>query len=44
MSHLYHQAERYLESLGPHEWVMILGALIVVGLICCRGFGSRSNY
>ena len=31
-------------SLGPHQWVMILGGLIVVGLICCRGFGSRSNY
>jgi hypothetical protein len=44
MSHLYYQTTRYLERLGPHEWVIILAALIVVGVVCLRVFGSRSNY
>ncbi len=43
MSHLYH-FERYLETLGPRHWVVILAAMILVGVICLRGFGSRSNY
>ena len=44
MSHLYHELVRYLERLGPREWVMILAAMIIVGVVCLRGFGSRSNY
>ncbi len=44
LSHLYHQTERFLERLEPRHWVIILAGMIVVGLFCLRGFGSRSNY
>jgi hypothetical protein len=44
LNHLYQVAMRDLERLGPQHWVLILGGLIVVGVICMRGFGSRSKY
>ena len=37
-------ATRVLDHMGPQEWVVVLGAMIVVGCICLRGFGSRSQY
>ena len=44
MNHYYRQIVHFLERLGPQEWVMILAAIIVVGLLCLRGFGSRKQY
>ena len=44
LSHLYHQTERFLQHLEPRHWVFILAGMILVGLVCLRGFGSRSNY
>jgi hypothetical protein len=35
---------QYVNRMGPQEWVLVLGAAIVVGAFCLRGFGSRSNY
>jgi hypothetical protein len=44
MYHAYQQTLHYCERLGPQEWLGVLAALIVIGLVCMRGFGSRSQY
>jgi hypothetical protein len=35
---------RFLEQLNTQEWVLVLLGLVIVGFLCMRGFGSRSNY
>ncbi len=44
MGYFLREAMRMVDRLGAQEWFLILGAMIVVGLICMRGFGSRLNY
>ena len=34
----------HLDRMGPQEWLLVLAAMIVVGCVCLRGFGSRSQY
>ena len=34
----------YAARLDPQQWLLVLGAVIIIGLICLRGFGSRSQY
>lgn len=34
----------YVNGWGLWEWVLIGMAVLVVGMFCMRGFGSRSNY
>jgi len=35
---------RYAGRLDPQQWVLVLAVVIIIGLICMRGFGSRSQY
>jgi hypothetical protein len=42
---------RYLDQLTSYagtferqHWVLLSVAVLVMGLICMRGFGSRNNY
>ena len=35
---------RFLNQLDTQEWVLVLLGLVVVGFLCMRGFGSRSDY
>jgi hypothetical protein len=35
---------RYLNHLGTWEWFVVLVAVLVLGLFCMRGFGSRTDY
>jgi hypothetical protein len=44
MSHLYWDIVRCINRMGPQEWFWVLAAVIVVGVLCLRGFGSRSRY
>lgn len=39
-----HTVMRYLEGLTFREWLWVLIGVVVVGMICLRGFGSRSSY
>ena len=43
-----HRFLRYLtntiDRMDMQDWVLVLFAMIIVGFICMRGFGSRSNY
>ena len=44
MGRYYREVLQFLEQLDTQEWVFVLMGLIVVGFLCMRGFGSRSNY
>ena len=35
---------RYADRLSPQQWLLVLGVVIIIGLFCLRGFGSRSQY
>ncbi len=44
MRHCYREVMRFIEGMGIQEWLLVLFAAVIVGLVCMRGFGSRSNY
>ncbi len=44
MNGLWRDALRAVDRMGPNEWVLVAGGLILFGFFCLRGFGSRSNY
>jgi len=44
MGHFYREIVRYVGHLGPQGWLLVLAGVIIVGVICMRGFGSRSHY
>ena len=33
-----------IDRMGTQEWMLVLGGVIILGLFCMRGFGSRSGY
>lgn len=35
---------RAASQLDRQHWVILSVAVLVVGLVCLRGFGSRNNY
>jgi hypothetical protein len=44
LSDLYYQGLHYADRLSPQHWVLLLAFMLFVGVMCLRGFGSRSNY
>jgi hypothetical protein len=44
MNYLWREIMHYANRMGPSEWFLVLAAMIVVGVVCMRGFGSRSQY
>ncbi len=40
---LYHMAIRAIDHLNMQEWLYVLAIAAVAGLLCMRGFGSRSS-
>ena len=44
MQSFFREILRLIDRLGPTEWVLVLGVVIVIGLVCMKGFGSRSSY
>ena len=40
----YHQVLHYADRLSPSQWVMLLVVMLFLGVLCLRGFGSRTNY
>ncbi len=44
LSHYFDQLSRYVGRMGIQEWLLVLVGVIIVGLMCLRGYGSRSNY
>ena len=37
-------AWRFIDHMTPQHWFYVLVVAIVLGFVCLRGFGSRSNY
>ena len=35
---------RWVDRISPQHWLLLLAVVIVVGLVCLRGFRSRSGY
>jgi hypothetical protein len=44
MGHFWRDIVHYVNRMGPNEWFVVLAVMIVVGVVCMRGFGSRSRY
>jgi hypothetical protein len=44
MSHVLREIIRYTEHMRAQEWLMVLAAAILIGALCLRGYGSRSDY
>jgi hypothetical protein len=44
INHLWREITRHIDHMGPQEWLLVLAAMIVVAVVCMRGFGSRSQY
>ena len=44
MGHIWRELLRYIDRMGTWEWSLALAAMIVVAVICMRGYGSRSRY
>lgn len=44
VSHISRVALSYVPHLGPSGWLIGLLATLAVGIICLRGFGSRSGF
>ena len=38
------QSWHWFNALSYQEWFVVLGFTALVGFLCMRGFGSRSNY
>ena len=33
-----------IDRMTPQAWLIVLAGVILVGIVCMRGFGSRSGY
>jgi hypothetical protein len=44
MGQFCREVMRFIERMDAQDWLLALLAVVVVGLICMRGFGSRSDY
>jgi hypothetical protein len=44
MGYLWREILRYADRMGPREWFLVLAAMLIVAVVCMRGFGSRSQY
>ena len=41
---LWREVWQFINGLDAQEWLFVLLGVVVIGLICLRGFGSRTNY
>lgn len=44
MQHFFRTIVRTIERMNAQEYVLVFGAVILIGFFCLRGFGSRSRY
>ena len=44
MSQLSRDVIRFIEQMDAQDWLLALLAVVLIGLFCMRGFGSRSDY
>ncbi len=34
----------YIERMNPTAWLVLFAVVVIIGVICLRGFGSRAEY
>lgn len=44
LSEIWRELWRYIYRMDTQEWLIALAAVVVIGLFCLRGFGSRSEF
>ena len=44
MGEVFRDLMRYVDRMGPRGWLLVLAGVVIVGVLCLRGFGSRSKY
>ena len=44
MNQLFREVMRFIEHLDAQQWLLLLLGVVLIGLFCMRGFGSRSGY
>ncbi len=44
MERYYWEVLRVIDKMGTQEWLFVLVVVIVFGMFCLKGFGSRSKY
>ena len=44
VDHIIQEVLRFVDHMGPRDWLVALAAVIVIGGLSLRGFGSRSKY
>lgn len=44
MEKIANQVLSIIDQMEPRHWVFLLAGVIVVGVVCMKGMGSRSQY
>jgi hypothetical protein len=44
MSRVWYTVSAMLNGVSLYEWVGVLLVVLLIGVFCMRGFGSRKNY
>jgi len=44
MQQFWQDIVRLVYSMDTQQWMLVLAGVIVLGLFCMKGFGSRSDY
>lgn len=44
LSRYFNMSLHYFDRLSHQQWMYLLIGIVLLGLFCMRGFGSRSTY
>lgn len=44
MSRIYHSLMTTIDHLDIQDWLLVFVGVVIIGIFCLRGFGSRSSY
>lgn len=44
LSYLWRHILLTIDRMDMQDWVLVLAGMIVVAVVCMRGYGSRSSY
>lgn len=44
MYRIYHSLMVTVDHFDLQDWLLVFTVVVLIGVFCMRGFGSRSNY
>jgi hypothetical protein len=44
VSEIWNGAMQFINHLDRNGWIIVLFSVLLIGSMCLRGYGSRSNY